>query len=1023
MSSNWQHVDVPILGLNTQRDPKLGPAGRLLKCDNGVMDRNGEVRQRNGFKLLSTQLQESTGSSGAGANQAAPYDCTGVASSGDRLMAAFLASQFSSGSRSLYEWSPSANLWSTKQIFAYGCTPPVSRCEAKRVMELANSDLNIMASGVVEECDTAVNGNFLCCAYREVLAGVNYISVKIVDLSTGTVLASDITIATGARPRVVALNTNPWNFAVFYNTGANLDQVAMTTYVVTSANEADRVATFANLINGTGTNGRSNYDVIARPSGTDIILTWANWDGAAASYFPQWRSVNFATGAVGAIVTGTASAGTTAVDNDSRVSFAASDSTTGIYVYMRGMTSGVKRTNITASTLAEASITTIDAAATAASRNNAQVEGFFESGGRSFVAARGATGAISLYDATTNNTGAAVGSIMSSLYGERGATSGQMVPYFLVSSGGDSPTVYLCRYNPNSNDMTPISRLNIGSSGFAFTAGFEWPSSLASHSTGLYAVVPVVTEKAATGSAYNSRVSLFLVKLTMRTDYLSNAVPLADAVLFPGGVPYGYDAIDTRPLGSQPAEKFTVIGSATAGGLVSGGTYKYRFVVTSMLSGRLYRSPPSLPVTIVTTAVTSTLISQVAQMSGLNAEAERVEIYRTVNAGDTYYRVANLAVLPWGASQTYTDSATTDAQLVSNELLYTTGNVLDSYPAPASKHIAAWGNRLFAVSSEFPNRIYFSKTIVEGLGVGFNPALYVEVADAFGDFVAVAATDRALIAFKANAIYAITGDGPDNTGQNTFSVQQISIGMGCTSDRSIVATPAGLMFKGANGINLLDRGFAASFVGGPVTEYVDATTIVGSCVIPGRELACWVASNGHAYVWDWEQSQWFRWVTPATSCVGCCEYQGTLVVADASGRVYQETIGQTYDHGTTTATLNQINMSVTFAPLAFGAIAGFERCQEIVALGQVDADCRVTATVNYDYSDTEPQATIANVIQAANVGQLVRMKINRQKASAYEINIRVTHPIAPFYSAGFRLSALTARIAAKRSLNKRAAPV
>lgn len=1019
MTSNWQEIDVPILGLSTQRDPKLGPVGRLLKCDNGWMDRDGEIRPRYGMKLLNTQIQESIGISGMGDNAAAPFDCTSVAKWGDSLVAAFRSNQFSAATRSLFEWSPGANLWTTKEMFSNGCTPALSRMEVKRIMEIASPDAVADNNGIVEECDIAIGGSFACVAYKLTISGASYISVKIVDVVTGAVLVDDININAGARPRVLATSASPVRFAVFYNTGANLDQVEMTTYVVTSSSEADRVATFSTLLSGTGTNGRSNYDVAMRPSGTDVIITWANWDGVAASYFPRWRSVNVSTGALSAIVTGTASAGTTAVGDDSRVSFANSESTDTLYVYMRGTTSGLKRTHITAATLAEASIVTLDAGATAASRNNAQVEAYYDSvNSRSFAALRSSSGALSVYNNATNTTSAVVGSVQSSMYGERVDPSGQLLPYFLVNSGGDDPTAYVCRFVRNSNTTLPVARVDLGSNGFAFSAGYEWPSSLVNHSTGLYAVVPVIGERAASGSLYNSRVSLYLVRLTDRTDYLSNAVPIADALALPGGMPSAYDRDDTRPLGAHPAARCTVITSATPGALVAGGTYKYRFVVTVAIGGRTYRSPPSLPVSITLGgAQTSTQITQVAQMSGVIAKAVRLEIYRTVNLGDTYYRVKDLVVLPWSSAGSYNDTATSDAQLITNELLYTTGNVLDNYPAPAAKHLASWGNRLFALSSEFPSRIYFSKTIVDGFGVGFNPALYLDAADAFGEFTALAATDRALIAFKANGIYAITGDGPDNTGQGAFQLQQIATGYGCTNDRSIVATPAGLMFQGANGINLLDRGFETKLAGGPIVEYTDATTIVGACVLPGRSMACWAASNGHVYVWDWEHGQWYRWITQATSCVGCCEFQGTLVVADSSGRVYQEVIGQAYDNTTTTVATAAISLDVTFAPIATAGIAGFERLREVQLLGQRDSDCTVTAIVRYDYQSADVQTLVANVSAASGLDKLIRVKINRQKASAFELNIKVTFPGA--LGAGYRLSALALEVAAKRSLNKR----
>ena len=1023
MTSSWRPLNVPILGLNTKRDPKLGPVGRLLKCDNAWMDRDGEIRQRNGFKLLPTRIVD-TGASFVD-TRTAPQDCTSIASWDNSLIAAFRAYPALSASRSLYEYSPTLASWVTKKMSLGGCSPALSREDVERVLEVGAPEAFLANNGVIDEGDLAVIGDVACVAYKATLNGASIISVKIYDLVTGAVIRDDKQLIAGSRPRVVAVPGDITNsyFAVFYSTGANLDQVGATTYIVTSGSQAQVHSQYTNLISATGTNGRSNYDAVLMPNtALTIAVAWVNWDGVAASYFPKWRSFNATTGALGSAVTGTTAAGTTAVGDDARVAWAATDSTSALHLYQRGSTSSLYRTQINATTLAQVSANFIASGGFGDSHNYGHAAFFDETKGVSYLASRDPVGAIVVHADSTAHITAASGFIQSRMYGFRESSSAPVHPYFIVNSGGADPTAFLCRFNPNTNATVPVARLDTGSNGFAFANGHQWPTSLAVHSTGIYALVPIVTEKAATGSVYNSRVSLHLVQISSRNDYLSNIAPMANSLMLAGGIPYGWDRDDTYPIGLHPAASpLSLTGSATAGGLTASGVYKYRFVVAYSMGGRIYRSPPSLPASVtLTSGQTSVVMTLPAQLTGLPARSIRVEVYRTVNGGDTYYRVKDLATELWGAAS-YHDLSTTDTQLASHELLYTTGNVLDNYPAPAAKSLAAWGNRLFALSSEFPTRIYFSKTVVDGLGVGFNPALYIEAADAFGEFTAIAATDRALIAFKKDAIYAISGDGPDNTGSGgQFSLQQISTGYGCTNDASIVAMPAGLMFLGDNGINLLDRGFAASLAGANVVEYTDVTPIVGACMLPARSMACWVASNGHAYVWDWENGQWYRWITPAASCVGCCEYQGALVVADSSGLVFQEVAGQTWDELTTLLARTAISMDVTFAPIATAGIAGFERLREIQLVGQRDSDCTVTTTVRYDYLPTDVQALAADVSAASGLDRLIRVKTNRQKASAFEINVKTTFEgRTPAYGQGYRLSALALEVAVKSGLNRR----
>ena len=73
--------------------------------------------------------------------------------------------------------------------------------------------------------------------------------------------------------------------------------------------------------------------------------------------------------------------------------------------------------------------------------------------------------------------------------------------------------------------------------------------------------------------------------------------------------------------------------------------------------------------------------------------------------------------------------------------------------------------------------------------------------------------DDKLIIFKKDAIYYITGTGPDNTGANgTFSdATFITSTVGCANPSSIVLMPNGIMFQSDKGIWLLDRQLGTTY--------------------------------------------------------------------------------------------------------------------------------------------------------------------------------------------------------------------
>jgi hypothetical protein len=360
-----------------------------------------------------------------------------------------------------------------------------------------------------------------------------------------------------------------------------------------------------------------------------------------------------------------------------------------------------------------------------------------------------------------------------------------------------------------------------------------------------------------------------------------------------------------------------------------------------------------------------------------------------------------------------------DAALRDNQPLYTTGGTLDYWAFPPTSALAHWQNRVWGVSSEQPDRVLFSHEIRDGEGVASHPRFWVEAADAAGDFVSLAQTDRALIALKRSAIYAITGDGPNRLGQGSFSIQQVATGYGASTAEAVAAIPDGVLFRGDRGICLLDRGFNVSYIGAPIEEQLAAKTVVGTAVLSARSLAAFVTSDGWAFVYDYLNQQWYRWSLPQTTIVGCCEWGGFLAVQDSTGRVYVETDAQTYDHGNTTGTLNAIVPTVEFSPLTLSGIAGFWRLREVVAVGQRDADSRLTASLRYDYSTTVAE-TIAGDMTTAK-GAMARFKPARQKAAAVGISLALSWPSAPNYGAGFRLSGLTLVVGRKRGSNKAAA--
>jgi hypothetical protein len=199
------------------------------------------------------------------------------------------------------------------------------------------------------------------------------------------------------------------------------------------------------------------------------------------------------------------------------------------------------------------------------------------------------------------------------------------------------------------------------------------------------------------------------------------------------------------------------------------------------------------------------------------ANPVKIVAYRWSVGQQIYYQTTS--ILAPILNDTTVDSVTfvdvnADVTILGNNILYTTGGVIENVNAPSSNVLALFDTRLWLVDAEDPNVLWYSKQVI--------PATPVEMSDLFTIFVppttstqgstgpmtAAAAMDDKLIVFKRNAMLYINGSGPDNTGANNQYSPPIFITatVGSKNQRSIVLMPQGLMFQSDNkGIWLLGR--------------------------------------------------------------------------------------------------------------------------------------------------------------------------------------------------------------------------
>lgn len=377
--------------------------------------------------------------------------------------------------------------------------------------------------------------------------------------------------------------------------------------------------------------------------------------------------------------------------------------------------------------------------------------------------------------------------------------------------------------------------------------------------------------------------------------------------------------------------------------------------------GNVFRSAPSIPVSVTLTSDTSVTIDvPTLRMTYKTANPVKIVIYRWSVAQQAYYQVTSLTSPtlndPTTNSIAYNDKLD-DASILGNNLLYTTGGVLEDVNAPASNLLTLFDTRLWLVDAEDPNLLWFSKQVIENTPVEMSDlqTLYVAPTTAAqgstGPITALSVMDDKLIIFKQNAIYYINGTGPDTTGaQNQYSQPVfITSTVGCSNQQSIVFMPQGLMFQSDKGIWLLGRDLNTEYIGAPVEDFNNG--LVQSAVnVPATNQVRFTLSTGQTLMFDYYFNQWGTFV--GVSAISACIFENLHTFLNAQGAVLQETPGLYQDAA------YPVLMSFQSAWFNLAGLQGYERAYEFYLLGTYLSPHKLNVQVCYDYNNSPQQSNL-----------------------------------------------------------------
>jgi hypothetical protein len=522
---------------------------------------------------------------------------------------------------------------------------------------------------------------------------------------------------------------------------------------------------------------------------------------------------------------------------------------------------------------------------------------------------------------------------------------------------------------------------------------------------------------------------------------LTKAVHLGPETYLGGAVFFAYDSRTTFDFGFPRTTPIDVARTAAGGGgAMVAGDYRYQLVpVFPSAAGIKHRGPAS-PVVKYAVGATGTValvwlskgVAWKNPENGLDLLKSYVEIYRTEVNLEVEHKLTVEPTYNLSFGETLTDSkadaniaASIAVTLGSRPGIYVVGEY-DDYAPPASITAHVHKTRLWVISGDL-RTVWYSKNFNEDQTVApaFNPIAILNFEE---NLTALGSVDEKLIVFSAENLWYISGDGPavSGDGSDYFPVK-IQTDVGCIDARSVVETPAGVMFQSQRGLYLLSRGLELAWIGKPVRDTLASYPVITSAVlIPSLNHVRFTCNNtagteGVVLNYDHVRGQWsvfeYTGLTAKTPIADACLFNEVWHFVTPFGRVYKEVSTTSLDDGVWAT--GEIETTEIFGdgPLSY------QRIRRACLLGDRVSACGSTLKLavesesSYDQTRTWTSAELT-AIGSANIG----MHIRRQKSDSIRLKWNDTPPTVGIGTGrGLRFSELGFEIAPKQGLDKRPA--
>lgn len=507
------------------------------------------------------------------------------------------------------------------------------------------------------------------------------------------------------------------------------------------------------------------------------------------------------------------------------------------------------------------------------------------------------------------------------------------------------------------------------------------------------------------------------------TPLLSPPKEAGGSLYVPGGVVRVYDGSTFVEAGFHIYPETPVANGAPGAGGLAAGTYRMRATYAwTDANGVEHESVPSLSVSFTVGAAASQQFN-IATYRITDRTNVKIRLWRTtVNpATDPDYYLENETDNNTAADTVTMTCTTADATLSAQRTLYVRGDesVLENLPPPATPALEVYGERLWALDAQTRRRVWPSKVFEDGFGVAWNDTI-IQTFNTAGDLTAIGSLGDKLLAFKERAIFAIWGDGPDNTGNGQFSSPWEFTDNTYGTDRPLVArTKFGILFRatGDKGWRVATSGLGVEFFGADVE---DLTGFTPTAITLTDDFLRIGHSEGTVFTYDFVHACWYTETNRRVT--GACMYNGRWTYIDTAGVIRYE-VDRYDDDGVPVVPAWETTW------VALNGIGGYGRLYAINLLGARLGTHRLRLRMQVNYGQDvrqewayDPEATEAGEEFAASSvyagvvfsGQSVdgrsryefRTKLKNQRVDAIKLRGEEYYP-DDVVTAGFALEAIS----------------